>query len=268
MALMHVNYFAQALGMSMQMDVILPEETHGQVGMEGVASDGKFKTLWLLHGASDDHTTWQRRTSIERYVASRGIAVIMPNGHLSFYTDMARGGAYFTHIADELPRICRRFFPLSEAREDNFIAGLSMGGYGSMKIGLSRPENYAGIACFSAGNFVQGITRFAGAPDSPNYRRLTNVFGDDLGSLMGGEHDLFRLADQLLAKGQPVPRIFHCVGTEDGGLENCRATRDYLAGKTGNPFDYTYREYPGAHEWPFWDAHICEALDFFGLTER
>ena len=94
MALLHVNFFSDVLGMATSMDVILPEQTMGQIGMEGRASDKPYPTLYLLHGMSDDHTIWQRRTSIERYVSDMGIAVVMPTTHLGWYTDMAQGNRY------------------------------------------------------------------------------------------------------------------------------------------------------------------------------
>ncbi len=129
MALLHVNFFSEVLGMSMNMDVILPQRTSGQIGMKGNRKDGKYPVLYLLHGMSDDHTIWQRRTSIERYVSELGIAVVMPTVHLSFYTDMKYGINYWTFISIELPSICREFFPnMSDRREDTFAAGLSMGG--------------------------------------------------------------------------------------------------------------------------------------------
>ena len=89
--------------MATSMDVILPEQTMGQIGMEGRASDKPYPTLYLLHGMSDDHTIWQRRTSIERYVSDMGIAVVMPTTHLGWYTDMAQGNRYWTFISEELP---------------------------------------------------------------------------------------------------------------------------------------------------------------------
>ncbi|MDE7249388.1 MAG: esterase family protein, partial [Lachnospiraceae bacterium] len=78
MALLHVDFFSDVLGMSMNMDVILPQQTQGQIGMEGQSAQGRCKTVYLLHGMSDDHTIWQRRTSIERYASKLGIAVVMP----------------------------------------------------------------------------------------------------------------------------------------------------------------------------------------------
>ncbi|MDD4796271.1 MAG: alpha/beta hydrolase-fold protein, partial [Eubacteriales bacterium] len=152
MALMHVNFFSQTLGMCVAADVVLPQKANKQIGMaSAIRADGKHPVLWLLHGASDNHTVWGRRTSIERYAADYGLAVVMPNGHLSSYSNMAYGGKYFDYVSRELPAVMRSFFPLSDKREDNFIAGLSMGGMGCMKIGLAFPENYAAIGCLSAG---------------------------------------------------------------------------------------------------------------------
>ena len=137
MALLHVDFFSDVLGMSMNMDVLLPQQTQGQIGMEGRAAQGKYKTMYLLHGMSDDQTIWQRRTSIERYVSSLGIAVVMPTTHLGFYTDTTYGMRYWTFLSQELPKICREFFPqMSAEREDTLAAGLSMGGYGAWKLGL------------------------------------------------------------------------------------------------------------------------------------
>ena len=132
MALLHVDFFSDVLGMCTQMDVILPERTRGQIGMEGKRGDGKYPTLYLLHGMSDDQTIWQRRTSIERYASEHGIAVVMPTTQLGWYTDMHIGFKWWTFLSQELPAICRSFFPyMSDRREDTFAAGLSMGGYGA-----------------------------------------------------------------------------------------------------------------------------------------
>jgi S-formylglutathione hydrolase FrmB len=137
MALIHCNFFSEVLKLSTSMYVILPQRTQNQIGMQGTVKKDKHPTLYLLHGLSDDHTIWLRRTSIERYVANLGLAVVMPEVHRSFYTDMVNGYNYWTFISEELPEIARSFFPLSDKREDNFVAGLSMGGYGAFKLALS-----------------------------------------------------------------------------------------------------------------------------------
>ena len=223
MVLIHAGYFSHELGMCMQSDVLLPQ------------SEGPHRVLWLLHGASDDETAWQRRTSIERYVEGTGLAVVMPCGHLSSYVNMAHGGKYFSYIADELPAIMRGFFSLSDKREDNFIAGLSMGGAGALRIGIARPENYCAIGCFSAS--VDNRRR-----DMPGRtsRRYGLTYGD--APIEGTEKDTRGNALRL--------------------LENARETKAFFESLEGNPFDYQYEEMPGAHTWDFWDARIQDFLRY------
>jgi putative tributyrin esterase len=133
MALLQVSFFSNTLGMSMQMNVILPQQDHNE----------KIPVLYLLHGMSDDHTAWIKNTAIERYVSDRNLAVIMPSTHLGWYTDMAHGNKYWTFISEELPKITQSFFKhLSDQREDNFVAGLSMGGYGALKMGLKASKGF------------------------------------------------------------------------------------------------------------------------------
>ena len=111
MALIHCDFFSHVLGLCCSMDVILPQRP-----VAGEATPEPFPTLYLLHGLSDDHTIWQRRTSIERYVADLRLAVVMPAVGRSFYTDMAHGLRYWTFVSEELPAICRGLFPLSARR--------------------------------------------------------------------------------------------------------------------------------------------------------
>ena len=260
MALIHIGFFSDSLGMCVACDVILPQKASGQIGMAAETRGEKHPVLWLLHGASDNHTIWQRRTSIERYAAPLGLAVVMPNAHLSSYADMAHGGKYYTYIAKELPAKMRSFFPLSEKREDNFIAGLSMGGGGCMKIGLANPDAYAAIGCLSAGAGNRLPAKFS----MPGHKeRQERIYGDRV--LEGTEEDPLGNARRLVEAGGPFPRIFHACGSEDFLLESAHDTRDFFQAFPGNPFDYTYLEAPGAHTWEFWDEHIQDFLRFIGL---
>lgn len=261
MALVHAGFFSEALGMCASCDVIIPQYSRSLIGMKTAQTDSR-KVLWLLHGASDDQTIWQRRTSIERYAAPLGLAVVMPAAHLSSYADMAHGGKFFTYIADELPQIMRRMFGFSQAREDNYIAGLSMGGAGCLKIGLARPDRYCAIGCLSA-----GISNFRkAAMDNPNFvRRQQMVYGDR--KIEGTEEDARGNAERLVKAGGPLPRIYHACGADDFLLQNAHDTRDFFLSFEGNPFDYTYEEAPGAHTWEFWDEHIQHFLKFLGLEQ-
>ena len=129
--------------------------------------------LYLLHGLSDDHTAWLRYTSIERYATARGLAVVMPAVHRSFYADEAHGHAYWQFVSEELPRIVAAFFRLSERPEDTFVAGLSMGGYGALKLGLHHPERFAAVASLSGAVDVRGpaAARRAGRDRAAGLRR-------------------------------------------------------------------------------------------------
>lgn len=149
MAFIECNFFSDVLGMSSTMNVIIPENRKNRIGIKTKAEQDEYPVLYLLHGLSDDHTAWMRRTSIERYANKYGLAVIMPNVHRSFYTDMVFGNNYFTFISQELPEIAEKLFPLSTKRKNTFVAGLSMGGYGAFKLALNQPERLAAAASLS-----------------------------------------------------------------------------------------------------------------------
>ena len=263
MALIHIGFFSECLGMAVQCDVILPQTASGQIGMAAGVQGDRHPTLWLLHGASDDHTIWQRRTSIERYAAPLGLAVVMPAVQLSGYANMAHGRRYYDYVANELPEIMRDMFPLSDKREDNFIAGLSMGGAGCMKIGLANPDKYGAIGCFSAG----AINRHKVL--SPERVDMMNmVYGTtNMDDLNGTVEDVFGSAKKIVEEGLPCPRIFHSIGASDGLLESAHETRDFFTAIPGNPFDYHYEEHPGAHTWEYWDEHIQDFLKFLSLDK-
>ncbi len=261
MALIHTYFFSESLGMSVSVDVILPQPSNKLIGMDTAQKAQKHPVLWLLHGASDNHTIWQRRTSIERYVAPLGLAVVMPNVHLSGYADMAHGGKYYTYISKELPQILRNFFPLSDKREDNFIAGLSMGGGGCMKIGLANPENYAAIGCLSAGADNH-------PPDKNGKRNLAENFQPMFQRIYGErniedtEEDVFASARNIIHNNGPFPKVFHAIGKDDFLLDAAHYTKDFFEGIPENPFQYTYVEDEGAHTWEYWDEHIQNYLEF------
>lgn len=250
MALIQCSFFSETLGLSVNMNVILPQETQSQVGMAGFSGKGKHPTLWLLHGLSDDHTIWCRRTSIERYAAEYGLAVVMPAADRSFYCDMAYGGKYFTYIAQELPALARSFFPLSERREDNFVAGLSMGGYGALKLALTYPERYAAACSLS------GCTDIALLFQGQDNETLTYpIFGGQ--DPKGTENDLFWLLEQNVKEGKSLPSLFSYCGTEDFLFDSNQRFSSHCS-ELGVPLHYTTM--PGTHEWGFWDRNIQEFL--------
>lgn len=255
MALVHLDFHSDTLKMAVNADIILPQKSVSQIGMEGKRAEN-YRTLYLLHGLSDDHTIWQRRTSVERYAARYGVAVVMPSGGRSFYTDMCHGGAYYTYIAKELPAICRSFFAgMSASPADQYIAGLSMGGYGAWKIGM-REGTFAGIASFSGALDVYELSFRRSLDDR---RWWEDIFGD-IESIPGSQEDVYALTEQMIASGRTIPKLYLSCGTEDRLLPASRRMRDLLAERN---VPCEYREAPGNHNWEFWDVELERAMDYF-----
>lgn len=264
MALMHVDFFSDVLGMSMNMDVILPQQTSGQIGMEGKAQSGKYKTMYLLHGMSDDHTTWQRRTSIERYVSSLGIAVVMPTTHLGFYTDTTYGMRYWTFISEELPRICRGFFPqMSEKREDTLAVGLSMGGYGAWKLGLRASGTFGAAASLSGALDIVEDYRRTEREMADRLPLFQGIFGD-IHRLEGSDDDILALADKLAVSDQERPRLYAWCGTEDFLYQGNRKAWAHVQNLG---YELSCSESEGDHQWKYWDEKIKDVLDWW-LRDR
>ena len=246
MAHLVVDYYADALGVQTRMHVLLPQRL----------AAGKAKTLYLLHGMSDDEGTWMRRTSIERYAEEKGLAVVMPDGGLGWYTDMYRGLAWFKFISGELPALCRRFFPiLSDKREDTYIGGNSMGGYGALKCALRAPQTFSKVISLSGALDAADTAVNNTVPATRRY--WEDVFGP-AEDVSGSENDLFAAATALTDPALR-PRIYMWCGTEDFLYGQNTRMRDHLRALG---YDLTYEESPGDHQWRHWDKKIADALNW------
>ena len=214
-------------------------------------------TLYLLHGLSDDATSWERRTSAERYAEERGLALIMPDGGRSFYADAGEGENYFGYVCLELVNYTRALFPLSHDREKTFAAGNSMGGYGAVKCALTRPDLFGACATLSGALDIVSLVRNA---DWMQALSKKSWGADCHRTIEGSDSDLFALADRLAADpSRKKPRIFQICGTEDFLYGENQVFRRYME-KSGFPF--RYEEAPGSHDWSFWDRHLPAAMDF------
>jgi S-formylglutathione hydrolase FrmB len=248
MAFVQCSFSSETLHFNSMLWAILPEPRS-----DSGSAKKRYPTLWLLHGGGGDCTEWVRYTSIERYVRDLELAVIMPQAHLSFYTDMVHGPRYWTFLSEELPRIARSLFPLAEERELNYVAGLSMGGYGALKWALKRPDMFAAAAGLSTGN----------PPKIGDGRPVRLAFGQD--QVEGTEHDLIRMIEELDKSDGPKPKFYQSCGTEDFLYDKNAAVR---AAFEQSGLDYTYTEGPGVHNWDFWDGQIREVLKWLPLPNR
>ena len=258
MAFVQCEFHSDVLGRACSMNLILPQKSATQIGMaaSGSAERRDYPVLYLLHGLSDNHTIWCRRTSIERYAADYEVVVVMPNGERGFYTDMAEGYRYWTMLSEELPQIVGNLFPISRRREDTFAAGLSMGGYGALKLALRCPDRFAGAVALSPVTDVKSW--FSGMSRPGMEEELRRMFGSAERIAENGD-DLFALAAACAGRSD-APRLMQVCGTEDSLYPENIRFRDHLR-KIGYP-GYRYQEGPGSHNWSFWDCHIQEGLRF------
>ncbi|MGW4295315.1 alpha/beta hydrolase [Micromonospora chersina] len=255
MALVQCDFFSESLGLNTSMLAILPERASSQIGLTSTANAGDPPVLYLLHGLTDDHTIWLRRTSIERYVAPLGLAVVMPQAGRSFYCDEAHGNRYWTFLSEELPEVCRSYFRLSDRREDTFVAGLSMGGYGALKWALRRPDRFAAAASLSGALDVARRRHHPATPLDPAVWHT--VWGDR--EVAGPEDDTVALLERA---GDDLPALYVACGTEDFLYEDNTRFVD-TARRRGLPVTVDFG--PGDHDWAYWDARIQDVLAWLPL---
>ena len=253
MALIHCQFYSQVLGLMSTMSVILPDPPPPETAGTRTNERARYPTLYLLHGMSDDHTAWQRQTAIERHVAGLNLAVVMPAVQRSYYANMATGPRYWTFISEEVPALAHRFFPLSTRRDETYVAGLSMGGYGAFKLALTFPDRYAAAASLSG---ALDVVARAKAEAAAGIGDLKHIFGP-IDSLVGSSNDLFQLAQRLSAQRGPQPQLYQWCGTEDFLYADNVRFREHA--KTLG-LDILYEEGPGGHTWDCWDAQIQRVL--------
>jgi len=255
MAFISCNFRSKALGMNTQINVIIPEK------LRDVKRDDGFPVLYLLHGLSDDNSAWCRNTSIERYAEDKGLVVVMPWGGKSFYTDMKFGEKVFTYITEELTKFCEQMFPISGRREDRFLAGLSMGGYGAFKLALSKPDSYAATASLSG---ALDIARIMNRENENMWNDIPNSIYGENESILPENDDLFKLIDNLVKNKVTLPKMYMICGTEDFLYkDNLRFAKhlEKLSVKA------KIRWEPGIHEWKFWDKYIKEVLEWLPIKK-
>ncbi len=245
MACATINYLSKSLEKASAFHVIFPE-------------DPKIRKPWsvfyLLHGLSDDYTYWMRQSCIERYVADLPLAVVMPDGGRGWYTNAQVGDAYEDDLIKDVVGLVDRTFPVKAERAGRAIGGLSMGGFGAVKLGLKYPDMFASVTSHSG---TLGLVRDVekGEALSPEFKR---IFGE---APKDGPEDPFSIVQKLRVRRIPSMRI-DC-GIEDPFLDQNRDFHEHLE-KLNVPHEYV--ENPGTHEWSYWDLQVREALAFHVKT--
>lgn len=265
MALIQLNFMSECLMRTVSVQAVIPFD---KVAMPGMPAQEKkpFSTLYLLHGIFGNDMDWISGTRIRHWAEEKDLAVIMPAGENHFYVDCkANGERYGEFIGRELPQKMRELFPLSEKREDTFLGGLSMGGYGAVINGLKYQDTFGDVIGLSSALVLEDVC----CEDSMDLGKTIfgsgfypTVFGD-LKKLPGSDKDYRALLSEAHGVKKDRTRLYLCCGTEDALLERNRSLAA-LAKEKG--WDCTYEEGPGGHDWIFWDTFIKKAMDWLPLN--
>ncbi len=243
MSLVRHHFRSEVLSLSTSMSVVLPDADPG--------SDG-YPTLYLLHGLTDDDTAWVRYSGIERYAATRGLAVVMPQVHRSFYCDEAHGNRYWTFLTQELPTVAHRSYPLTTQRARTYVAGLSMGGYGAIKWALREPERFAAAASLSGALGLAQRTKPGEGSLDPGL--WDHIF--DGKSIVDSDDDVVALVGRA-GSSTDLPKLYVCCGTDDALFAENDA---FIVAADQAGVEVTTDFGPGLHDWNYWDRKITDVL--------
>ncbi|EOS8001042.1 hypothetical protein DW624_RS10810 [Enterococcus hirae] len=267
-ALFDINFFSKTLNMNTTMKVIVPQRQNHSIGVSQAPESETYKILYLLHGMTDDHTIWLRRSNIERYVSDKNMIVVMPNVHLSWYTDTKYGLNYWKFISEELLQICHEFFPyISSKRTDHLVAGLSMGGYGAIKLAMKRSDYFAyGASLSGALDVVNGLKNnkqqsLTGQSLSDQEKLYwQGIFGN---FAQAESENLFTMLEAGL--GKEATNYFACCGYQDFLYDHTKAFEKECHKKK---YQLTTDYSNGSHEWGYWDKQIFKVLDWYEENEK
>lgn len=242
------NFYSSSLKMTTSVNVIFPEHSND---VDPVI-EGEPKVLYLLHGLSGNADEWLRFSKIEYYAKKYNFVIIMPEVQRSFYCNIKNGVNYFDYVAYELPKICSKWFNINTVRENTFIAGESMGGYGAMKIGLSLPNQYEAIASLSGVLDYEAFKKMIIDGEWPDMKKEELDILDDTITPIS--------LISKVAKLENHPRIIQLCGREDFLYLHNQNFKKIIEKED---YDYLYLEDEGDHEWPYWDKAIQYAFMFF-----
>ncbi len=253
----HCDFQSYILATRVKLDIYLPniiEFTDSVEDFKKQYTFEPFKTLYLLHGAWDSGQQWVENTSVLRLAEEAGIAVVLPSVGNTFYANTKYGIHYEDYFMNEVIGFARGMFPLSEKREDNYIAGVSMGGYGALKTIFKRPDLFSKCAVMSAVVDVSYSSRIIRAIGV----ETDNTIGK-WKELKGSEYDLVPMIEALDGRYDEVPELLMIESREDYLRETNEAFHALLIEKG---IKHVYKDYPGMHDWKFWDEHIAECMEF------
>lgn len=264
MAILQMEMYSQCLAMDTSLNVLLPEVKHGTV-LEA-AEHRLYPVLYVLHGYSDNYSSWIRKSILEFVAREYDVIVVMPEVNNSFYANQ-NGPQYYDYLTKELPVRIAQFFPASSKREDTFIMGNSMGGYGAFMLAINNPQQYAAAVSFSGilGLDLDDQYILMKIPDFKHNWETSFRSADEF---HGSCYDLFSAAQRLDQMDTVKPGLFHFCGT--GDILAYEMGKKFIdCTKENTSLQIRYEEVKdGGHDWATWNPYIEKAFTFFGLTKR
>ncbi len=257
MARFDVNFYSYTLDHGVDISVTIPTFTpcDRQPGVQpSHRPDALYPVLYLLHGHGNDHQCWLRYTSVERLAEEQRIALVTFDSGNKAYNNMPAGDRYFDFLNEELPDFICHMFPVSPRREDTYIAGLSMGGYGTLAHALSRPARYCAFGAMSPGVYARADRKRQEDLD-PN--SVTDIFRRAI-------EPLYEL-EARLKEGADLPKGYICCGKQDHLFQR---VEDFVTDARALGADFTWHPVDGyEHEWRYWDLEIANFLNWIPRTD-
>ncbi len=261
MAFASFDFYSECLKRGVSFKIILPNDLPEEMaaGNPHYAGDMAMKTLYLLHGYSGASPDWVWNSLVCDIASRYRLCVVLPNGENSFYLDGPETGRqYGTFVGKELVDYTRRTFGLSDKKEDTFIGGLSMGGFGAIHTGLQFPDTFSRVMALSSALIIHNVKsmkpEFKDGMANYEYYRL--MFGDPE-NVVESRNNPETLVKELLANGKEIPGLYLAIGTEDFLYEENQIFRRFLE-KEKVPF--VYRESTGIHDFVFWNQYLEPAV--------
>lgn len=251
MSLISMSVSSAVLQTTVDLNIIAPYDTLGE------KKGKKPCVLYLLHGIYGSHNSWVCNSNISRYVSGKNVLVVIPNMNNTFYVNNAHGIRYLDFMAHELPEIIGNTFSVSQKREDTFICGLSMGGYGAFRIAFEAPEKFACAASLSGALDICEISKNGGMDgfDDTIKNSFKINFGEN-GVAPGDENDLFYLSEKT-SHLKVKPKLLQYCGKQDFLYKHNQNFKNHIQKLD---FEYNYYESDGIHDWNFWDDNIQKVL--------
>lgn len=250
------NFNSETLHMSTNIQILMPDK-----------KAGPFKVVYLLHGMHGDQATWLDNTPLPLFAKNYNTIFVMPEAGRSFYTNLKYGRRYYTYVSDELPKVCKKFFNISDKREDSSIIGCSMGGYGALYIALSKPDQFGfcgaiSPACLTIKSILENLRKDpqpwlnTGEEAHEIFMDIKTLYGEELE--YNADYDIYELVKKFPAN-MPKPAIYTACGMEDDLRNESLMLKDVIKDRG---FDFSYEEWTGGHDWEFFYDALKKAVEF------